>query len=225
MQKLRLPIDDFKPTAGYKNARYRRYWGYTHYGVDCVSAVKKRTLYGLGDGVVIAAGLDGLNGRTTGKGSGCGYCLVILYKDCYNRKTGEGVDVVCTYMHMAEIPKVKAGDKVTTKTLLGHYGNTGAATTGPHLHIQFDSDTRYPMYCTGLSSKGHALLKRGSVDSTIDPVYLLNIGKGQRVYAGHSFWYDAYSFEFLPNAEEAPKPKREKFDSGDKSHIMIRAGD
>lgn len=225
MQKLRLPIDDFKPTAGYKNTKYRRFWGYTHYGVDCVSAVKKRTLYGLGDGVVIAAGLDGLRGKTTGAGSGCGYCLVVIYKDCYNRKTGKSADVVCTYMHMAEMPKVKAGDKVTVKTLLGHYGNTGAATTGAHLHIQFDSDTRYPMYCTGLSSKGHALLRRGSVDSTIDPVYLLNIGKGQRIYAENSFWYDAYSFKFLPNAEEAPKPKREKVDIGDKSHIVIKAGD
>ena len=26
MQKLILPIDEFKPTAGYKNAKYRKYW-------------------------------------------------------------------------------------------------------------------------------------------------------------------------------------------------------
>ena len=100
MQKLILPIDEFKPTAGYKNAKYRKYWGYTHYGVDCVSATRNRALYALGNGVVKAAGLDGLNGKTTGKGSGCGYCLVIIYKDCYNHKTGEVMDLVCTYIHM-----------------------------------------------------------------------------------------------------------------------------
>lgn len=118
MQKLILPIKDFKPTAGYKNYKYRKYWGYNHYGVDCGSPSKNRALYGLGDGVVVAAGLDGLNGKTTGKGSGCGYCLIIIYKDCYNRRTQKATDVVCTYMHMAALPKVKAGEKVTTKTLL-----------------------------------------------------------------------------------------------------------
>ena len=152
MQKLILPIDEFKPTAGYKNAKYRKYWGYTHYGVDCVSATRNRALYALGNGVVKAAGLDGLNGKTTGKGSGCGYCLVIIYKDCYNHKTGKVMDLVCTYIHMSALPKVKVGDKVTPKTCLGFYGNTGAATSGPHLHIQFDTDTDHPLYCTGISS-------------------------------------------------------------------------
>lgn len=213
MQKLILPIDDFKPTAGYKNAKYRKYWGYTHYGVDCVSATKNRALYALGNGVVKAAGLDGMNGKTTGKGSGCGYCLVIVYKDCYNRRTQAAMDVVCTYMHMAGVPKVKAGDKVTTKTLLGYYGNTGAATTGAHLHIQFDSDTKYPMYCTGLSSKGHALLRRGSIDSTVDPCEMLYIGTGQKVIAGVSQWYNLYDFKFSSaksESEKADKSQNEK---------------
>lgn len=209
MQKLILPIKDFKPTAGYKNYKYRKYWGYNHYGVDCGSPSKNRALYGLGDGVVVAAGLDGLHGKTTGKGSGCGYCLIIIYKDCYNRKTQSTMNVVCTYMHMAALPKVKAGEKVTTKTLLGYYGNTGAATSGPHLHIQFDTDTAHPLYCTGISSRGHALLRRGSVDSTINPVELLSIGEGQSLNYTQNDWYNYFEFKAI---EAKPAPQRPKQD-------------
>lgn len=205
MQKLILPIRDFKPTAGYKNYKYRKYWGFGHYGIDCASPSKNRALYGLGDGIVYAAGLDGLRGKTTGAGSGCGYCLIIIYKDCYNRKTKSTMDVACTYMHMAALPKVKAGDKVTTKTLLGYYGNTGATTTGPHLHIQFDTDTKHPLYCTGLSSKGHALLHKGNVDSTVNPAELLNIGEGQSLTYTRSEWYDYYDFKAI---EAKPVPKK-----------------
>lgn len=208
MQKLILPIRDFKPTAGYKNYKYRKYWGFGHYGIDCASPSKNRALYGLGDGIVYAAGLDGLRGKTTGAGSGCGYCLIIIYKDCYNRKTKSTMDVACTYMHMAALPKVKAGDKVTTKTLLGYYGNTGATTTGPHLHIQFDTDTKHPLYCTGLSSKGHALLHKGNVDSTVNPAELLNIGEGQSLTYTRSEWYDYYDFKAI-EAKSVPKKNEE----------------
>lgn len=220
MQKLILPIKDFKPTAGYKNTKYRRYWGYSHFGIDCGSPSKNRALYGLGDGVVVAAGLDGMNGKTTGKGSGCGYCLVVIYKDCYNKKTKKAVDVACTYMHMAEMPKVKVGDKVTTKTLLGYYGNTGAATTGPHLHIQFDTDTKHPLYCTGLSSKGHALLKRGTIDSTINPAEVLNLGEGQTMTYTHSEWYNFYDFKAIA---AQPVLKKERNDAQDVENIHITA--
>ena len=205
MQNLILPIRDFKPTAGYKNGKYRKYWGHTHFGIDCGSPSKNRALYGLGNGTVVAAGLDGLNGKTTGAGSGCGYCLVIIYKDCYNRKTKAAMDVACTYMHMASMPKVKAGDKVTTKTLLGYYGNTGKDTSGPHLHIQFDTDIKHPLLCTGLSSKGHALLKKGKIDSTVNPAELLNIGEGQSLTYTHSEWYDYYDFKAI---EAKPIPKK-----------------
>lgn len=213
MQKLILPISDFKPTAGYKNAKYKKYWGYNHYGVDCVSASKTRALYGIGNGTVAAAGLDGLNGKTTGAGSGCGYCLVVIYKDCYNRQTKKATDVVCTYMHMSAMPKVKAGDKVTTKTLLGFYGNTGAATSGPHLHIQFDTDTKYPLCCTGLSSKGHNLFKKWKTDSTIDPVAVLNKGEGQALSITNSVWYSYYDFRALDEPVASEKVAEKKNDT------------
>lgn len=221
MQRLVLPINDFKPTAGYKNEKYRKYWKYAHYGIDCVSESKNRALYGLGDGVVIAAGLDGLRGKTTGAGSGCGYCLVVIYKDCYNKKTKKAVNVTVTYMHMAEMPKVKKGDRVTTKTLLGYYGNTGAATSGAHLHIQVDTDTKYPLYCTGLSSKGHALLKRGTVDSTINPIEVLNVGKDQNLTLYHSEWYNYYDFLALKEKAEKENGKEPEEDAG-RIHISTK---
>ncbi len=33
-QKLILPINKLRITAGYKNANYRKEFGYNHYGVD-----------------------------------------------------------------------------------------------------------------------------------------------------------------------------------------------
>lgn len=200
MQKLILPINDFKPTAGYKNAKYQKEWGYTHYGVDCVSNSKKTALYGLGNGEVITAGLDGLNGKITGAGSGCGYVLVVVYKDVYNHVTKKVCDVTVTYMHLDSLPRVKAGDKVSVNTLLGYYGNTGANTTGAHLHVQVDSDVKYPLYCCGLSSKGHSILKKGTADSTINPMHVFHIGEGQSIKAGASSWYNAADFKNIPKA-------------------------
>lgn len=219
MQKLIFPIDDFKPTAGYKNARYRKFWGFSHYGVDCVSASKTRALYGIGDGTVVAAGLDGLNGKTTGAGSGCGYCLVIIYKDCYNRQTQKTMDVACTYMHMAALPKVKAGDKVTTKTLLGYYGNTGAKTSGAHLHIQFDTDTKHPLYCTGLTAKGHAFFKKWEYDTTVDPVAVLNKGAGQTLSITNSVWYNYFDFRSIEPVDK--KAEKSDAQAGSVIHVTI----
>lgn len=208
MQKLKLPISDLSPTAGYKNEAYKKAWGYTHFGMDCISKSKKTELYGLGDGVVIAAGLDGLNKKTTGKGSGCGYVLVIRYDGVHNHKKKIRQNLICTYMHMKEIPKVKAGDKVTADTLLGYYGNTGANTTGSHLHMQLDTDVSYPLYCSGLSVLGHALLKAGTRDTTVDPTEVLHLGEGQTVHTTTSKWYNAEDFKMLPSLGEYPKIKK-----------------
>lgn len=205
MQKLVLPLDNFKPTAGYKNAQYKTSWGYTHYGIDCGNPLKNRKLYAIGHGTVVAAGLDGLNGKTTGPGSGCGYCLVIIYKGCYNHAKGIIQDLVCTYMHLASLPAVKAGDNVYRGTYLGDYGNTGAATSGAHLHIQFDTDTRNPLCCTGLSSKGHNLLKKGVVDSTVNPCEVLHIGPTQKMNTTNSRWYDKEEFDNLPQLTASTK--------------------
>lgn len=221
MQYLKLPIDNFKPTAGYKNKRYVKEWGYAHFGTDCVSADKARALFGLGNGKVIAAGLDGLNGKTTGNGSGCGYCLIIVYDDVFNHYSGNHYDITCTYMHMAEMPKVKKGDKVTADTLLGYYGNTGAKTSGSHLHIQFDTDTKYPLLCCGISKAGHNLLKKGKVDSTVDPAHILHIADGQKVTAPTSSWYNAKDFLNLPKIPASAKSPANAVKTSDGKRVIV----
>lgn len=211
MQRLIMPIDDFKATAGYKNPAYLRKFKFNHYGIDGISVSKSLALYGLGNGIVKAAGLDGMNGKTKGTESGCGFVLVIIYNNCINNKTGEESDLTATYMHLREMPKVKKGDKVTRETLLGFYGDTGANVTGQHLHIQFDTDTKYPLYCTGLAKAGHNLLKAGTVDSTVNPCDWLWRKEGQTISAPASVYYSNSEFlqiPFLPSIGDAKINKK-----------------
>ena len=48
---------------------------------------------------------------------------------------------------------------------------------GAHLHLQIDTDTKYPQYCMGMGSSGHRILKHGLVDSTVNPMDILYLGK------------------------------------------------
>jgi murein DD-endopeptidase MepM/ murein hydrolase activator NlpD len=64
--------------------------------------------------------------------------VVVLAKELYftgnTVMIDHGYGVITLYAHMSEL-KVKVGDKVDTKTLLGLSGKTGRV-TGPHLHWQ-----------------------------------------------------------------------------------------
>lgn len=178
MQFLQLPFKSTKASAGYKNSYYLSQWKCNHYGIDVVSGNGDRNIYGMGNGTVVLAGCDGVGGRTTGTGSGCGNVLVIVYKDVDNWSSGKHYDVTVTLMHLEKI-YVKVGQTVTKDDIIAKEGNTGAMTSGTHLHIQVDTDTKYYQYCTGLSSKGHALLKKGTSDSTVNPIHVLHIGPGR----------------------------------------------
>ena len=123
-----------------------------------------------------------------GEKSGCGYVLVVQYDGCQSWKTGKTAALACTYMHMREQPLVSRGDRVTTETLLGHYGNTGGATSGAHLHIQFDTDVAFALCCAGLAAAGHAVLKAGTVDSTVDPLTVLYKDKKKKVKRQNAGW-------------------------------------
>ena len=130
MQRLVLPINNFKPTAGYKNKKYLKKWKFNHYGIDCV---RSDIVYALANGVVMAAGCDGKNGKTTGATSGCGYVAIVVYKDCENNKTGKASDLTVTYMHLREMPKVKAGQAVTKDIVIGYMGITGVKIIGKNM--------------------------------------------------------------------------------------------
>ena len=54
-------------------------------------------------------------------------------------------------------------------------GNTGKYTSGPHLHITLDTDTKYPCYEPGIARSGE-IIKRGT-DTTVNPADVLYIDR------------------------------------------------
>lgn len=147
----------------------------------------------MGNGKVIAAGLDGATTKDAQ-----GYVCVVEYKDCYNHKLKRPIDVVVTYFHMEDAPKVKTGQTVTKDTLLGYYGATGRYVNGAHLHIQADTDTKYPLYCQGITKGTHKILKQGVSDSTLDICELLYIDKNQSIVIVKDAYYDLATIDSIP---------------------------
>ena len=173
-QLLVLPIDDCKLNAGYKSGKYREVYKINHYGWDLGSVSGNRPLQGMGRGVVVAAGMDGANTKDR-----LGNCLVLVYPKVLCRD-GKVRDLSCRMFHLANIA-VKAGQEITSETILGQYGATGnpAYCSGPHLHIEFDTDTQYPAYAYGVA--GGKIIKRGTVDSSLSPSQVFCLGAGQKL--------------------------------------------
>ena len=158
-QKLILPINKARITSGYKNANYKKQFGYAHYGIDVTDKAKSdKTVWGSGNGKITHCGWHPTGGNV----------VVAVYENC-ELPNGQVKDLAMRYYHLEKI-YVKAGDKITKDTKLGLYGNTGAS-SGAHLHIEIDTDTKYPNY-TPQTSKSNNVLKAGT-DSTLDPVNVL----------------------------------------------------
>lgn len=154
-QKLILPINNCRITAGYKNANYKKQFGYTHYGVDMTDKQRKDfTIWASGVGEVTHTGWSDSGGNV----------VVVVYRDC-ELADGRVKDIVVRYYHLDKI-HVKAGQKTTKDTKLGLYGNTGAS-AGAHLHVECDTDAKYPNY-TPQIARNSGILKAG-IDSTINP--------------------------------------------------------
>lgn len=163
MQKLILPINLCRITSGYKNANYRKEFGYTHYGVDMTDQARSdKRIYASGKGIVHSCGSHQTGGNV----------ITIIYKDC---KLTNGVvrDLSIRYFHLQEI-RVKKGQAVTKDTVIGLYGNTGAS-SGAHLHIEIDTDAseKYANYSPQCSSKWNNSVLKSGVDSTINPTLAL----------------------------------------------------
>lgn len=169
MQRLIMPFKKQMMLCGYKNPEYRKYWGYEHYGAD-ISTIQggagdDPTVYASGDGIVLRAGKD----------SRLGYALCVLYSDAYNHQTGQSGSVVARYMHLSKL-MVEAGTAVKRGAALAIEGKEG--TGDYHLHIEFDTDLKYPQYSPQVA--GSDFWKKGT-DSTVDPSHLLHIGVGQEI--------------------------------------------
>ncbi len=197
-QLLTLPIDDCKLNAGYKAPKYRTTYKINHYGWDLGSVSGSRPLRGMGHGVVIAAGMDGTNAKDR-----LGNCLVIIYPEVLCRD-GSVRDLSCRMFHLESIA-VEAGQEITSETILGRYGATGnpAYCSGPHLHIEFDTDTKYPAYAFGVA--GGRIIKRGTVDSSLSPSQVSCLGAGQTLALNQSWvsqgWMTAAEAELPRTAD------------------------
>ena len=154
-QKLILPINKCRVTAGYKNANYKRDFGYNHYGADLTDRAKSdRTIWASGVGEVTHAGWSNSGGHV----------VIVVYRNC-ELADGRVKDIAVRYYHLDKI-YAKVGQKTTKDTKLGLYGNTGSS-SGAHLHIECDTDIKYPNY-TPQIAKNSGILKAGT-DSTLNP--------------------------------------------------------
>ena len=161
-QKLIMPINKCRVTAGYKNTNYAKEFGYTHYGVDMTDKDRKDyTVYASGKGTVYQCGWHASGGNV----------VVIIYRDC-ELPGGRTCDIVLRYFHLKSIKVVK-GQKVSKDTVIGLYGNTGAS-SGAHLHLEADTDVNYPIYTPQVSAKNdNSVLRKGTSSSMLNPVSVL----------------------------------------------------
>ena len=211
-QRLILPLNDLRVTAAYKTPEYRQYWGWDHYGYDCTSPVKR--VLACGSGEVVACGQDGA--AQTGPASRLGNVIVIVYRDVLCND-GKVRDLACRMYHLERID-VAVGDRVTRGQQIGVYGNTGANTTGAHLHIEFDSDIGFPTLAYGVTVGGRVINTAaeyqragGLADSTIDPDAVWFVGDGQSIKAASATWSDADDCEapLLPQDKPSERPQDE----------------
>ena len=171
-QRLILPMDKCNVNAGYKMAAYVKEWGFAHYGIDLGNPDKQRTIYSPGDGTVIACGMDGATAAQR-----MGNAIVLVFPDV-ERNDGNTTSLACRMFHLDSIA-VKAGQTVKRGDVLGVYGNTGANTSGPHLHVEFDTDVQYPQYAVGIKASGN-IIKKGTKDTTADPSKVWYVGRDRR---------------------------------------------
>jgi len=114
---LKTPVDGARISSGFNPKRKHPILGYTraHTGIDL--AVPMGTpIYSAGDGVVSEIQLDH---KAYGK------FVTIRHNREYSTR----------YAHMSRIGKLKIGQRVKQRQVIGYVGMTGLA-TGPHLHYE-----------------------------------------------------------------------------------------
>ncbi len=111
-----MPVANFNVSSDF-GIRKHPLTGKTHFhtGLDLMSETGDDKVFAVKAGVVVMAEFHPQYGNT----------VVIRHLN--------GVESL--YAHMAQL-SVKVGDKVTTDSLLGYIGSTGASSTGKHLHLE-----------------------------------------------------------------------------------------
>ena len=161
-QKLIMPLNVSRITAGMLNANYKKEFGWTHYGLDMTDKNRKDyRIWGSGKGEITHAGWHKTGGNV----------VVAVYRDCL-LPNGQVKDIAMRYFHLDKI-YVKVGQKITKDTVLGLYGNTGSS-AGAHLHLECDSDIKYPYFTPQVGkSKNNDVLRAGTASTLLHPANVL----------------------------------------------------
>ncbi len=176
MNNLIMPMDNCYLTADYKHPRYLAYYKYNHWGWDLGNNDKTAPILASASGEVVVTGHDNTGGN-----------VIIVRYDGVTDRDGKTYDVIARYLHLSSI-MCKVGDKIKRGQVIGRMGNTGKVSSGPHLHIEFDTDTR-PQYHTWTPTvKGSNILKAGKSATVVDPKQLLTIGPGQVLTLSSIAW-------------------------------------
>ena len=114
---LKTPIDGARVSSNFNLHRKHPVLGYVraHRGID-LAAPTGTHIYSAGDGVVVE--LDNAH-------ESYGKFVTIRHNDQYMTR----------YAHMSRIAKIKVGQSVKQRQIIGYVGMTGLA-TGPHLHYE-----------------------------------------------------------------------------------------
>ena len=185
-QRLILPMNRCIITAGYKNPLYLKQQGYEHYGLDMYGETGQNVT-ACGDGFVFSCGYDELFGIT----------VIIVYRDV-ELHDGRIIDLSCRMYHFSKVEVIR-GQRVKKGDLIGTAGNTGSATVngrpmGIHLHTEFDTEIQYPHLAFVVKQSG-TIVKKGTVDSTINPSNIWFLGEGQVAKGRGSGWFDKTDIE------------------------------
>ena len=184
-QTLIMPISNMLINVGYKVPIYTTYpatqnYG-EHYGSDYINqddGLQTDNIIASGNGYIYQSGWD----------NNVGYFACIVYPDALIWNNGQRVkqDITVRYWHMEDlsIPNVSNYNNpiaITKGSVIGTMGSEGVAATGPHLHVECDTDTT-PQYTfwTPTHFSNPNIIKNG-IDTTINPGFVFQVGASQSV--------------------------------------------
>lgn len=172
-QRLTLPLPQARLTASYRSSAYRRTYGYSHYGIDLVSTVGNTAIYAGGVGTLLAKGWDKKAGNV----------VIVRYPMACRHTTGQYEDIIFRYYHLEAINEaLPTGENaITPTTVLGRYGGSGMGQMhrwAAHLHLEADTDTRYPCHSPTFAANGD-IIRVGTAASCRSALEYLHCGAGQ----------------------------------------------
>lgn len=198
--KAIMPINNIRITAGYLNEAYRKKFGFAHYGTDFVTDSANRSVYAPFPMKVLAAGRDRLMGNVIVAES-------LEPIEIHNGKFKGERKLIVRMAHLATL-NVKKGEIVRPEqTMIGKYGNTTGLSMAlaPHLHIEFDTDTKYPFHSPTLAGDQNiwkAGVRVPSKLSTVNPMDVLKVDTKGEFGGKQRFTIRASAYPYTDPSED-----------------------